>query len=116
MTIAAHAVSVLYASFLAYSGVGKLRRDPLQVANLERVGVTRGLAVLAALELAATAGLVAGMAIWQVGVAAGAGAALYFAGAIVAHLRAGDRAIAVPLALLTAALVVTASTVARGLA
>jgi hypothetical protein len=32
------------------------------------------------------------------------------------HLRVGDRVIAVPLVLLGAALVVTASTVARGLA
>lgn len=115
MIVAAHAISVLYAAFLAYSGIGKLRRDPVQVANLERVGVTRGIAVLAVLELAAVLGLVAGLAVWQLAVAAGAGAALYFAGALVVHMRAGDRAIVVPLVLLGTAIVVMASAVARGL-
>jgi hypothetical protein len=114
MTIAAHALSILYAAFLAYSGVGKLRRDAVQVANLERVGVTRGLAVLATLELVASVGLVAGLAVWQLGAAAGAGAALYFTGAIVTHVRAGDRAIVVPLVLLGVALTVAASAAARG--
>jgi hypothetical protein len=100
MFIATIVVAVLFAVLLAASAVGKLRRDASQVAVLERVGATRMAPVLAGLELAAAAGLLVGLAWWPIGVAAGVGAALYFVGAIVAHLRVGDRAVLMPVVLL----------------
>jgi hypothetical protein len=46
------------------------------------------------IELAAVIGLIAGYVFWPVGAAAAAGCVLYFAGAITAHVRVNDRAIA----------------------
>jgi hypothetical protein len=46
---------------------------------------------IGALELLAAVGLLAGLAVWPLGVAAGIGLVLLMIGAIVAHLRAGDK-------------------------
>jgi uncharacterized membrane protein YkgB len=48
------------------------------------------MSVLGVLEVLATIGLVAGLWIPALGIAAAAGSILYFAGAIVAHVRASD--------------------------
>ena len=45
---------------------------------------------LAACEIAGAAGLIAGIWFPRLGVAAAAGLAIYFAGAVVSHLRVGD--------------------------
>ncbi len=75
-----------------FSAVGKLRREPRQVNVIhETIGVPLNyFPVLAACELAGAAGVVLG--IWRapLGMAAGTGLVLYFAGAMVSHLRAGD--------------------------
>ncbi len=92
MIIAASILSVLFSAVLVFSAVGKIRKDPHQMAVLELVKATKAAPLLATLELAAAAGLLAGLAFWPIGIAAGIGAVLYFAGAIVAHLRVGDRA------------------------
>lgn len=63
---------------------------------------------LAALLLAGAVGLLVGIAWAPLGIAAAAGVALYFVGALIAHLRAKDPAIFPPLmflALAVAALV-----------
>lgn len=106
--IATVVVTVLFAALLVASSVGKLRRDPAQIAVLERVGALPLAPILAALELTAAAGLLVGLLWWPLGVAAGAGAALYFMGANVAHLRVGDRAVLMPVVLLAVSLVVVA--------
>lgn len=60
---------------------------------LELVKATKAAPLLASLELAAAAGLLLGLAWWPIGIAAGIGAVLYFTGAILAHLRVGDRTV-----------------------
>jgi hypothetical protein len=85
-------ITILLAAMAAFSAVGKLRRDPRQVLIIhETVGVPFAyFPALAACELAGSAGLILG--IWWVplGMAAGVGLVLYFAGAVVSHLRVGD--------------------------
>jgi len=100
MFIATIVIAVLFGALLVLSAIGKLRRDPAQVAVLEKVGAIRFAPILATLELAAAAGLLAGLAWWPIGVAAGIGAAIYFLGANIAHLRVGDRAVLMPVVLL----------------
>ncbi|WP_077491123.1 DoxX family protein [Sinomonas mesophila] len=100
MFIAAAILSVLFSAVLAFSAVGKIRKDPHQMAVLEVVKATTAAPLLAALELAAAAGLLAGLVWWPIGIAAGIGAVLYFAGAIIAHLRVGDRAVSASVVLL----------------
>lgn len=70
------------------SALQKLRRDPTVVASMHAVGVpdTR-IPLLAALEILGVIGLIAGIWIPWVGVAASAGLALYFLGAVIAHVR-----------------------------
>jgi hypothetical protein len=93
MIIAASILSILFSAVLVFSAVGKIRKNPHQMAVLELVKATKAAPLLATLELAAAAGLLVGLAFWPIGTAAGIGAVLYFAGAIVAHLRVGDRAV-----------------------
>lgn len=76
----------------AFSGLGKLRRDPriVQVIH-EVIGVPlKYLPLLAACEFAGALGLVLGIWWPDLGMAAGIGLVLYFVAAIVSHLRVGD--------------------------
>ena len=92
MFIAYCVLAVLYAAMLTFSGITKLQPHPDAVKIIhEVIGVPLAFfPVLAALEFAAALGLLAG--IWRapLGIAAAAGAVLYFIGAIVSHLRVGD--------------------------
>lgn len=85
-------LTVLVGLMLAFSGLGKIRRDPRQVKVIHQtVGVPlKYFPLLAACEFAGALGLTVG--IWKppLGVAAGIGLVLYFVGAVVWHLRAGD--------------------------
>lgn len=94
MDIAALVFSIALAAVMLGSGVMKLIRAPRVVALMGDVDVT-GLQVtaLGVIDVAAAAGLVAGLWWAPLGVAAAVGTVAYFAGAIVAHLRAGDRAV-----------------------
>ena len=104
-------VSVLLALVLTLSATMKLRRNPQVVESVHGVvGVPLDrFWILAGLELAAAVGLVFGLWVAPLGIAAAAGAVAYFVGAIIAHLRVGDTkgapSPAVPLALSIAALV-----------
>lgn len=92
MQIAAVVLSLLLALAMAGSGVMKLLRAPQMIENMRAVHVTvPQMTVLGVLEVAATVGLVIGLFWWPLGVAAAIGAVLYFAGAVVAHLRASER-------------------------
>jgi hypothetical protein len=85
-------ITTLVAILVAFSGVGKIRRDPRQARVLhETVGIPLNyFPLLAACELAGALGLVVGIWWPPVGVAAGIGLVLYFVGAIVSHVRVGD--------------------------
>ena len=85
-------ITLVFAVMVSYSGVGKIRRDPLQVRVVhETVGVPlKYFALLAACEFAGALGLVVGIWWPLIGMAAGIGLVLYFVGAIVSHLRVGD--------------------------
>ena len=104
-------VSVILAAALTLSATMKLRRNPQVVESVHGVVgfPLEQLWVLASLELAAAAGLVIGLWVAPLGIAAATGSVAYFVGAIIAHLRVGDTkgapSPAVPLALSIAALV-----------
>src|SRR5260221_10561546 len=85
-------ITLVFALMVAYSGVGKIRRDPLPVRVIdETVGVPlKYFPLLAACEFAGALGLVLGIWWPVLGVAAAIGLILYFVGAIVSHLRVSD--------------------------
>jgi hypothetical protein len=86
------AITVLAAFLAAFSALGKIRHDPKIVKVIhDVVGVPmKYFLPLAACEFAGALGLLAGILWPPIGVAAGIGLILYFIGAVVAHLRAGD--------------------------
>ena len=86
------AITILLAAMAAFSGVGKIRRDPRIVHVIhEVIGVPlRYFSLLAACEFAGALGLVLGIWWPPLGVAAGIGLVLYFVGAVASHLRVGD--------------------------
>ena len=89
MTIALIIVGTLLAVAAAVSGAGKLRRLPRVVASMHAVGVTdRQMPILAALEFAGALGLLVGVWVVPLGIAAAIGLLLYFLGAVVSHIRA----------------------------
>jgi hypothetical protein len=84
--------TALFSILVAFSGLGKIRRDPRQLRVVhETVGVPlKYIPLLAALEFAGALGLLLGIWWPPSGVAAGIGLILYFAGAVVSHFRVGD--------------------------
>ncbi|HEV2529097.1 MAG TPA: DoxX family protein [Thermomicrobiales bacterium] len=94
MFVATVIVSLFLAGALTISAIGKLTRMPQVVENLAKAGVQPDrFPPLAAIEIAAAAGLVIGLWWAPLGIAAAIGVVLYFVGAVVAHLRQGDRGI-----------------------
>jgi uncharacterized membrane protein YphA (DoxX/SURF4 family) len=85
-------ITVVFAPMVAFSGVGKIRRDPKTMHVIhEVVGVPlKYFSLLAACELAGALGLVLGIWWPAMAVAAGIGLVLYFVGATLSHLRVGD--------------------------
>ncbi|WP_371615791.1 DoxX family protein [Streptomyces sp. NBC_00454] len=101
MFIAYAVVGVLLALTLTASAALTLRRNPAIVSNMQKVGVPDSwLPRLAGLKAAGAIGLVAGLWLAPLGVAAAVGVTLYFIGAVIAHLRAKDYELA-PAAVLT---------------
>lgn len=97
MFIAAVIVSGVLALVVAGSALGKLTRQPMVVDMLTGLGVpSTWLARLAAAELAGGIGLMVGLAVAPVGMAAATGLIVYFLGAVATHVRASDNAIAAP--------------------
>ncbi|MCC2032616.1 DoxX family protein [Microbacterium allomyrinae] len=84
--------SILLSLGMLMSASFKLGQSPRIVRLMADVGVTnpRHLVALGALQLAAAVGLVVGIWLPPIGIAAAIGLILYFAGAIVAHIRARD--------------------------
>ena len=100
MFIALVITTALLAFIAVNSAVMKLRQNEQVVAVIHgTVGVPlRYLPVLAALEIAGALGIVAGLWIEPLGIAAAAGLVAYFIGAVVSHLRVRDsKGLAMPL-------------------
>jgi len=92
MGIAYLVITILLAAIVTFSGIGKIRHDPriVQVIH-ELIGVPlKYFRLLAACEFAGASGVVLGIWWPLLGVAAGIGLVIYFAGASVSHLRVGD--------------------------
>jgi uncharacterized membrane protein YphA (DoxX/SURF4 family) len=92
MDIAYLVVTVVLAAMVAFSGLGKLRRDPriVQIVH-EVVGVPlKYFPLLAVCEFAGALGLALGIWWPPRGIAAAIGLVVYFVGAIVSHVRVGD--------------------------
>ena len=90
MTIALWIFSVLIGLASTMSSMGKFTKMEQTVATLKSVGVKDSqIPVLGALELAGAIGLLVGIWVPLIGHAAAVGLAIYFAGAVVAHTRAG---------------------------
>ena len=92
MHIAYIIVAAVFTVMLGMSARMKLVHDPLAVEVIGGVvGVPlRLFPVLALLEVAGAVGLLAGIGLKPVGVAAGIGLVAYFLGAITSHLRKRD--------------------------
>ncbi len=90
MFVATVIVSVLLAAVGVASAVGKLTRQPRVMETMEHVGVTRIVPLLASLELAGAIGVLVGLGVPGLGMAAGLGLSLYFTGAVISHLRVHD--------------------------
>ncbi|CAA9425397.1 MAG: hypothetical protein AVDCRST_MAG35-2276 [uncultured Quadrisphaera sp.] len=104
MFIATVAVTALLAAVLLGSATAKLRQDATVMAGMRAVGVPdHRVPVLAALEIAGALGLLAGLVVWPLGVAAAVGVVAYFTGALVAHGRVRDRAVGPPTVILAVA-------------
>jgi uncharacterized membrane protein len=79
------------------SSIGMLTRQPAVVESLGKAEVPdHWYPGLAALKMAGAVGLIVGLWVPAIGIAAAAGLVLYFIGAAVFHVRAGDRNIAPP--------------------
>jgi len=85
-------ITLVLALMVSYSGVGKVRRDPFQVRVIhEVIGIPlKYFPHLAACEFAGALGLIVGIWVAPIGVAAGIGLVLYFVGAVAFHLRVSD--------------------------
>ncbi len=85
-------VTIVFALLVAFSGLGKIRRDPHQIHVVhETIGVPlKYFLLLAACEYAGALGLLVGIWWPPLGAAAGMGLVIYFVGATVSHLRVGD--------------------------
>jgi hypothetical protein len=93
MFVACVAVSVLLALMTSASGAMKLVRHPMLLENMEHLELPDPwLPRLAAAELLGSAGLLLGLAVPALGIAAAIGLIAYFVGAVITHVRADDLA------------------------
>lgn len=95
------ALAVGYAAFLNFVGAESVRvvADRVQVSQ-------KWMIPLGALLAAAAGGLVIGVVVAPLGIAAGIGLVLYFIGALSAHIRAHDRGVGGAVTFLVLALAV----------
>ncbi|MCJ0906143.1 DoxX family protein [Rhodococcus sp. ARC_M6] len=109
MFIAYVVIAAILTATLAGSAYLDLTREEKLVASLTGLGVPEDrIPQLGLIKLAGIIGLLVGLWIPAIGIAAAIGLTLYFVGAVVAHLKAGDHQIAPPamLGLLSAAALV----------
>ncbi|MEU1347668.1 DoxX family protein [Streptomyces sp. NPDC005786] len=92
MFIAYVVVAILLSLLLLASARGDITRDPKITDNLKALGVPDSWFVpLGLIKIAGALGLLVGIAYRPLGVAAAIGVVLYFLGAVITHLRAGDK-------------------------
>ncbi|MFE7585970.1 DoxX family protein [Streptomyces gardneri] len=99
-------VAALLAFALSASAFLTFTRNPQVTGNMTKIGVPESwLPWLGAAKAAGAIGLLAGLAVAPLGVAAATGVTLYFLGAVITHVRAKDyeMAPAVVLTLISAA-------------
>ncbi|MFD7444657.1 DoxX family protein [Streptomyces sp. NPDC059909] len=100
MFVAYAVVGSLLALVLVASATFTFTRNPAVVASMGKAGVPDSwFPRLATLKAAGAVGLLAGLAVPFIGVAAAIGVVLYFIGAAIMHVRAKDYALAVPVVL-----------------
>jgi uncharacterized membrane protein YphA (DoxX/SURF4 family) len=84
-------LATVFAVLLVVSGIGKLMKAEFQMDSLRKVGFPENRVVLLAIaEVAGAVGLLAGLVYWPIAIAAAIGLILYFAGAVIAHIRVRD--------------------------
>lgn len=111
MFIATVVVSALLALAALGSAAGKLTKNPKIVENMTKLSVPLAwLPRLAVAEIAGAVGLLVGLGVPAIGIAAAIGLIAYFVGAVITHVRAKDKELA-PAAVL--ALVAVAALVLR---
>ncbi|MEV8453136.1 DoxX family protein [Streptomyces sp. NPDC052095] len=94
-------VAVLLALASAGSAFLTFTRNPQVVGSMAKVGVPDSwLPRLATAKAAGALGLLAGLVVAPLGMAAAVGLVLYFSGGVIAHLRVKDHAVA-PVVVLT---------------
>ena len=109
MGIALIVLASLLGIAAAGSGIQKLRRDARIVESMHSVGVTdRQIPILAILELLGALGLLVGIWIAPIGLAAAIGLSLYFLGAVISHIRVGAPKEAIPALVLMLIAIATA--------
>ncbi|TQF68650.1 DoxX family protein [Rhodococcus spelaei] len=97
MFIAYAVVAVILALAVSGSAYADITRNQKLVEGLTGLGVPEAwIPRLGVVKLAGALGLLVGLAIPAIGIAAAIGLILYFVSAVAAHLRAGDHAIAPP--------------------
>jgi hypothetical protein len=98
VSVASAVVSIVLAVMLVASAVMKFIRHEQVVTTIGGLGVPLNwFPFLGAAEVAGAVGLLVGLAVPAVGMAAAIGVIVYFIGAVITHLRAGDHALAAPL-------------------
>jgi uncharacterized membrane protein YphA (DoxX/SURF4 family) len=101
MFVATAIVSALLALAAIGSAMGKLTKQPKIIESLSGLGVPMSwLPRLAAAEIAGGVGLLIGLKLAPLGIAAAVGLIAYFAGAIATHVKAKDNNVAPPLVLM----------------
>ncbi|WP_033222150.1 DoxX family protein [Kitasatospora phosalacinea] len=102
MFVALTVVTVLMSAILLASAGAKSLRTRHITEQMTTLGIPSGLMTfLIGAQVAGAAGAVAGLRWGPLGIAAAIGLTLYFAGAVVAHLRVGDLKGTSPAAVLT---------------
>lgn len=107
MTVAAAVLSVLLGLAMIASGAATITGQEKVVENLAKADTPEEwYGWLGALKIAGGVGLLVGLWIPAIGIAAAVGLALYFAGAIAFHVRAKDPGWAPPAAIMVASVAV----------
>jgi uncharacterized membrane protein YphA (DoxX/SURF4 family) len=85
-------LAILLSLAYAASGIQKLAGTKMMREGADHLNIPfPRYRLIGVLELLAVVGLLVGLAVWPLGVAAAAGLVLLMAGALVFHLRAGDK-------------------------
>ncbi|MFD6420955.1 DoxX family protein [Streptomyces sp. NPDC060198] len=104
MFVSLAVTTVVMAALLLVSATAKSLRTRHITEQMSTLGVPQSLmGFLTAAQIAGAAGAVAGLRWGPVGIAAAIGLTLYFAGAVVFHLRVGDHKGSLPAASLAVA-------------